>query len=59
MRASGSYKRVSRVDIGAICWEGSEGGANDCSGVKSWVKVRRLLIGCNVSYIRTMIGRTD
>ena len=58
-RASGSHKRVSHVGIGVICWDGSEGGVNDCSGVKSWVKVRRLLIGCHVSYIRTEVGRTD
>jgi len=45
-----------------VRWEESEGELGNYSSVdscKEWVNVRRALRGYHVSYIRTVIGRTD
>ena len=57
---SGTELRVVRKSV--VRWKESGGELKNYSGVRSCgigVNVRRLLRGCHVSYIRTMVERTD
>ena len=59
-RMSGTELRVVRKSV--VRWEESGGELENYSGVRSCgigVNVRILLRGCHVSYIRTVVGRTD